>query len=223
MILLPRKDLKQQTIKRFNQRYPDIGVDESIVFNDGQQVCVQTYAYLLRHYSELDVKTFDYIVVDEAHHAQANGLKKILEYFQPDNLLGFTATDERLDQKNLEDIFGQYETQMTLKEAIEREIIPPISVYRLQTNIDLSKVRFNGKDFVKSDLQKTIQIPSRDELIVNLVKDSFSETIISGQPVKQGLVFCVDIKHAKRIAKLFNDVCLSAVNAINLRIQPTLL
>ena len=210
LVMVPRKALKQQTIDRFISRHSNIAVGEDFYFKNNQQVCVQTYAYLLRHYHKLDSKMFDYIVVDEAHHAQANGLKKILEYFQPKSLLGFTATDERLDQKQLEEIFGQYETQMTLKEAMEKELIPPVSVYRLETNINLSKVRFNGKDFVKSDLQKTIQIPSRDEMIVELIKKSFAQPLLDNQPVKQGLVFCVDIKHAKRIAKLFNNEGITA-------------
>jgi len=205
LVMVPRKALKQQTIDRFISRHSELAVGEDFYFKNKQQVCVQTYAYLLRHYHKLDSKMFDYIVVDEAHHAQANGLKKILEYFQPNNLLGFTATDERLDQKQLEEIFGQYETRMTLKEAMEKGLIPPVSVYRLQTNINLSKVRFNGKDFVKSDLQKTIQIPSRDEMIVDLIKNSFAQPLLDNESVKQGLVFCVDIKHAKRIAKLFKD------------------
>jgi len=204
LILVPRSNLKSQTISRIKSRYNDIKASDCFPI-DGNEVCVQTYAYIVRHFTSVSKKAFDYIVVDEAHHAQANGLKRVLEYYQPKSLLGFTATDERLDQRRLEDIFGSYETQMTLKDAIEQGIVPPISVYRLKTNIDLSKVRFNGKDFVKSDLQKTIQIPSRDELIVNLIDDCFYKEIASATKLKQGIVFCVDIKHAKRVAALFNS------------------
>jgi len=210
LIMVPRKNLKQQTIERFNSRYPDLNIDENIFSNNDQHICIQTYAYLLRHYHEVAIDRFDYIVVDEAHHAQASGLKKVLEYFNPGSLLGFTATDERLDKKRLEDIFGQYETQMTLKEAMQKLIVPPVSVYRLETNIDLSNVRYNGKDFVKSDLQRNIQIPSRDEMIVRLMVEHFSQPLLNGTSLKQGLIFCVDIKHAKRIARLLNEASLKA-------------
>ncbi len=210
LVLVPSKHLKQQTVDRFNKRYKKLEIDENFFSVIDKHICVQTFAYFLRHYHELSIKTFDYIVVDEAHHAQATGLKKALEYYKPQNLLGFTATDERLDQKRLEDIFGQYKTQMTLKEAIEKGIVPPISVFRLETNIDLSHVRFNGKDFVKSDLQATIQIPSRDEMIVRLMKKHFSKPVTKGASLKQGVIFCVDIKHAKRIAVLFKEIGLTA-------------
>ena len=210
LILVPRKNLKEQTIERFKLRHRELNVDEDFNSNKQKHICVQTYQYIHRHYHEAESDRFNYIVVDEAHHAQANGLKKIIEHFKPDSLLGFTATDERLDQKRLEDIFGEYETQMTLEEAVKRKIVPPIFVFRLETNIDLSEVRYNGKDFVKSDLQKSIQIPSRDELIVNLLKEDFSRPLVHGSELKQGLIFCVDIKHAKRIAKLLNKAGLKA-------------
>ena len=205
LILVPRKNLKEQTIGRFKLRHKELNIDEDFNSTKQKHICVQTYQFIHRHYHEAESDRFDYIVVDEAHHAQANGLKKIIEYFKPDNLLGFTATDERLDQKRLEDVFGEYETQMTLEEAVKRNIVPPISVFRLETNIDLSEVRYNGKDFVKSDLQKTIQIPSRDEMIVRVLKENFSQPLVSGTALKQGLIFCVDIKHAKRVAQLLNE------------------
>ena len=55
-----------------------------------------------------DAKEFDYIVVDEAHHAPAQGLRRVLEHYQPNTLIGVTATDGRLDQQSLAEIFGRY-------------------------------------------------------------------------------------------------------------------
>ncbi len=210
LVLVPRNKLVDQTISRFKERYPDVNIGNNFNNTETKYVCIQTYAYILRHYHENVSDEFDYIVVDEAHHAQANGLKRVLEYYNPKNLLGFTATDQRLDQKRLEDIFGQYETQLTLKEAMQKGLVPPVSVYRLETSIDLSNVRFNGKDFVKSDLQKSILISSRDEMIVSLIKDAFRAPIIDSSELKQGLVFCVDIKHANRVAELFNKEGINA-------------
>lgn len=49
------------------------------------------------------------------------------------------------------------------------------NVYRIETNIDLSHVRFNGKDYVNADLEKSVRVTSRNELIVNVLKDYFTE------------------------------------------------
>lgn len=150
---------------------------------------------------------YDYILFDEAHHAQAANCVKTLQYFTPKYLLGLTATSERLDQKRLEDIFGQYKTQFTLKEAIEKGIITDISCYRLESNIDLSMVRYNGKDYNYADLEKTLVVESRNQLIVDTIKKYFEP---KEDFYKQGIVFCVNKDHTKRLEKLMNEAGLNA-------------
>ena len=103
--------------------------------------------------------------MDEAHHAVAPVLKRTIQFFDPSFLIGLTATDQRPDKKKLESIFGSYSTHLSLKEAMDKGIIAKANVYRLKTNLDLSKIRFNGKDYVNADLEKTISITSRNELI----------------------------------------------------------
>lgn len=209
LVIVPTRELKQQTIARFRQHVPNLNVGEN-PFAPELQVVVQTSAYLLRHYSALNSQFFHYIAVDEAHRAAAYGFRRIIEHFNPKVLLGLTATDERLDQQKLEDIFGSYQVDMSLEQAMKRGIVPPIRVFRLESNIDLSQVRFNGKEFLKNDLNKTIVVPSRDELIVDVLLKHFNEPLIAGHALKQGVVFCVDIKHAKRMAKCLNQAGLVA-------------
>ena len=68
-------------------------------------VSIQTF-----NSQELAAKTaadfYDYIVVDEFHHAAAPTYQKLLEYYQPKILLGLTATPERMDGKSVLDYFG---------------------------------------------------------------------------------------------------------------------
>lgn len=91
---------------------------------------------------------------DEAHHAVAPMLKRVIQYFTPEFMVGLTATDQRPDRKKLESIFGSYKTSLSLIDAMEKGIVARANVYRLETNIDLSHVRFNGKDYVNADLEK---------------------------------------------------------------------
>ncbi|WP_434930219.1 DEAD/DEAH box helicase family protein [Shewanella sp. HL-SH5] len=211
LAIVPTRDLRQQLIERIQKRLPNINVGLELS-NTQLDIVVQTSAYVLRHYRKLAKDYFDYIVVDEAHRAGADGLRQVLSYFSPETLLGLTATDQRYDQRQLADIFGQYEVEMTLEEAIQQKLVPQIRAFRLESNIDFSKVRFNGKEFVKSDLQKTVILPSRDQLIVDMLKKYFfthhSEYKISAQ---QGVIFCVDIKHTQRMAALLNQSGITAV------------
>lgn len=58
---------------------------------------------------------------------------------------------------------------------MEKGVVARANVYRIETNIDLSHVRFNGKDYVNADLEKSVRVTSRNELIVNVLKDYFTE------------------------------------------------
>ena len=48
---------------------------------------------------------FEYIIIDEAHHASSPSYEKVMEYFKPKVSLGMTATPERCDSGNIFDIF----------------------------------------------------------------------------------------------------------------------
>ncbi len=183
----------------------------SISIGDSEdcKVMIQTYSGMQRRYKKLRQNNFQYIAVDEAHHSVAPGLKKIIQYFDPETLLGLTATPERLDMKKLEEIYGEYETNLTLKEAIEKEILAPIKAFRIRSNLDLSEIRYNGKDYVASDLQRNLIVPSRDQLIVDVLQKYFTSPEKEGRqenlPFKSGLIFCVSVSHAESLAKRMRE------------------
>lgn len=71
-------------------------------------------------------------------------------------------------------------------EAMEKGVVATTNVYRIETNIDLSRVRFNGKDYVNADLEKRIRVTSRNELIVSVLKEYFTSGEAS---LRQGVIF----------------------------------
>jgi superfamily II DNA or RNA helicase len=201
LAVTPTRELQQQIVNRTKARLTQIKVSTSRD-DSAAQLIVLTNAGILRYFKTLPQDYFDYILIDEAHHAAAHGLRKVLEHFTPSTLLGLTATHERLDRRRLEDIFGSYEVSFSLEEAIQRNLAPQIRAYRLYSNIDLSEVRFNGTDYVKTDLNRTVLVPSRDQLIVDVLIKYFKSPLGEGQTPKQGIVFCVDVKHTERMAQL---------------------
>jgi len=173
------------------------------------KIDIRTYAYMARHYTDVQPDYYSYVVVDEAHHAVAPVLKRVIQYFNSDFTIGLTATDQRPDKKKLETVFGTYSTSLSLKEAMEKEIVAKANVYRIETNVDLSQVRFNGKDYVNADLEKRIRVTSRNELIVSVLKEYFT----SGEAgLRQGVIFCVNISHANEMARLLNKANITAVS-----------
>lgn len=197
LVLVPSNAIKNDWIGRFHK---DIELSQ-------MHYEVMTYNGMGRKYHLYGQDEFDYIVVDEAHHAVAPILKRTIQYFNPQFLIGLTATPKRLDNQKLEEVFGLYETRLTLKEAMERNIISQASVYRIETNINLSKVKFNGKDYINSDLEKNIRVTSRNELIAQVLTDYFSHNEMKE---KQGVIFCVNKSHAKEMVKVLKGYQISA-------------
>ena len=210
------EDLKQlaedNKIKRVLIMVPSIPIKEDWekrveIFNGKLDIEIKYYNTVFLEKNSLPKDYYDYVVFDEAHHAQAANCKKTLQYFTPKYLIGLTATPERLDKRKLDEIFGQYETKLTLREAIEKGVISNIRCYRLISNIDLSEVRYNGKDYNYADLEKTLVIDSRNELIVKTIKKYFAP---QKDFYKQGIVFCVNIQHCKKLEKMLNDAGIKA-------------
>ncbi len=168
---------------------------------------VNTFAYIVRNYTNISPKEYSYIVIDEAHHAVAPMLKRVIQYFTPEFMVGLTATDQRPDKKKLESVFGSYKTGLSLIQAMEEGIVAQANVYRIETNIDLSHVRFNGKDYINADLEKSIRVTSRNELIVNVLQEYFCEGEVAN---RQGIIFCVNTKHTVEMEKLLNEAGISA-------------
>ena len=195
LIMVPTTTLKNDWKKRVEN------LDKSL------NIEVKFYNTVFQEKNSLDKSYYDYIVFDEAHHAQAANCKKTLQYFTPKYLIGLTATPERLDRKKLDEIFGEYESKLTLREAIEKGVISNIRCYRLISNIDLSEVRYNGKDYNYADLEKTLIVDSRNELIVKTIKKYFSP---KKDFYKQGIVFCVNINHCKKLENMLNEQGITA-------------
>lgn len=191
LILVPGINILADWIQRIHNSLPELE----------DKIDIRTYAYMARHYTELSSDYYNYLVVDEAHHAVAPILKRVIQYYNTDFTIGLTATDQRPDKKKLETVFGTYSTSLSLKEAMEKGIVAKANVYRIETNIDLSKVRFNGKDYVNADLEKRIRVTSRNELIVDVLKEYFTTGEAS---LRQGVIFCVNVAHANEMARLLN-------------------
>lgn len=191
LIMVPTTKVKEDWEKRLTNKNVDI-----FCYN---KVYKSTY--------NISKDYYDYIVFDEAHHAVAANCRKSLHYFTPKYLLGLTATPDRLDNKKLDEVFGEYESTLSLEEAIEKDIICNIRCFRLISNLNLSEVRFNGVDYNYSDLEKTLTIDSRNDLIAQTLKQYYSP---NKSFYKQGLIFCVNQKHAIKMSEMLKSYGLTS-------------
>lgn len=99
--------------------------------------------------------SFDFVVIDEAHHAPSPSYRAILAYFKPTLLLGLTATPMRLDKRDLGTVFASVAHEYLLPHAIDDGNLKRIQIRRIMTDIDLSALSTKGKsDFSTEELDR---------------------------------------------------------------------
>ena len=193
------QELVDQATKRFRELWTNTTVGrycEVIKQPRAHVVCGSVQSVAL-HLDEFKDDEFDYLIVDEAHHAAADTYQKILSYFKPAFTLGLTATPERADDKSILEIFKNTAHKLDIQTAVEIGELVPGRCIRIHTNIDLTKVRFNSVQYNIRDLESKIYVPERNRLIV----DTWMQYVRD----KCTVVFCASVKHAQQIADLFRE------------------
>lgn len=197
LYLAHRKNLLNQTQERFSDLWPEV---DSTIYRKKEgkpntHVVLATVQSLCSRLNDFDEREFGYIIVDESHHAAAETYRKVISYFRAKFILGLTATPDRHDGQSLVEIFQNCAHRLDLEEAIERELLVPIRCVRVKTNVDLSKIRYNGVDYRSRDLGEILLIPDRDRLIV--------DTYLSHAKGKRAVCFCINVDHSESMAKAF--------------------
>ena len=141
--------------------------------------------------------TFDYIIIDEAHHATASTYKKIIDYFEPQFLLGITATPERMDGEDVFSLFDQnVPYELRLRDAIVNRLVVPFHYYGIRDElIEYGIKETKGHKFVEQ---------FSDEKHCDFIYQTIEKHRIPGQKLK-ALAFCRDISHAIRMSQAMED------------------
>ena len=199
-------ELVNQALETFRRLWPEASVgkfSEGIRDTESHVICgsIQSVALNLELFPD---NAFDYIIIDEAHHASAETYQKVLAYFKPKFTLGLTATPERADDINILEIFRNTAHKLDIKTAVEIGALVPVRCIRIRTNIDMTKVRFNSVRYNIRDLDTTICVTDRNRLIVSTWLDFVRD--------KRTVVFCASVKHAELIAGLFREAGIPAAD-----------
>lgn len=155
----------------------------------------------------LSPEYYDYIVIDEVHHIAASSYRPILAYFNPNILLGLTATPDRMDGEDiLADFDNAIASEIRLSEALNRKLLCPFQYFGITDSIDLSSVEWKRGGYVKSELSNIYT--GNDQRVGNII-DNLEKYLTDIHDVR-ALGFCVSIEHAKYMSDKFNQVGLKA-------------
>jgi superfamily II DNA or RNA helicase/HKD family nuclease len=207
-----RKEILRQSLRTYQEVLADASFGE--LLHNGQEPRDWTHVFAsvqslnLQRLEQLDPDHFDVIVIDEFHHATASTYRRVLQHFKPTELLGLTATPERMDGLNVQDEFfkGRIAAEMRLWEALEADLLCPFHYFGIPDGTDLTQLKWRSGNYDRDELSNLYTAGDGQALIVlKQVKDK-----ISNPHAMRALGFCVTKKHASFMAKQFNKVGLQA-------------
>lgn len=151
---------------------------------------------------------YDYMVVDEFHHAAAPSYQKLLAHYQPKILLGLTATPERMDGKSVLQYFDDtIAAEIRLTDAIDRKLLAPFQYFGVTDSVDLSQVKWSRRGY---DLQELENLYTNNKIRATQILNSMRKYVTDLDDVK-GLGFCVSVDHALYMAKVFEEAGIPAI------------
>lgn len=167
--------------------------EANIIFASVQTIGKQEYL----NESNFSRQSFDYVIIDEAHHSVSKNYRNIIDYFKPKFILGLTATPDRLDNKDVYALFDyNVAYDVDLKSAINKGWLVPFRYYGIyDDSIDYKDVEYKNGKYNEKQLQKALSIGKRAELIFKHYNKFDS---------RQALGFCVNKEHAEFMAEYFN-------------------
>ena len=206
LVLAHREELLCQAREKVMRANPHLRVEieqGTQRASDDCDVVVASVPTLGRHdpkrLERLGPDNFYLVVVDEAHHAVAQTYHRdrlgVFEKDTPKLLVGFTATPKRGDKAGLDTIFESIVFSRNLPDMVDAGYLAPVAGFRVETEVDLSRVGKRMGDYVASQLSKAVNVAARNELVVQVCRERLAD--------RQTLVFCVDVAHAKSLAATF--------------------
>ena len=206
-----REEILKQSLYTFRAVLKDANFGELFVGNykpesiDNLFLSIQTFNS--QSFTEKTSPDFyDYITVDEFHHAAAPTYQKLLSYYQPRILLGLTATPERMDGKNILPYFSnRIAAEIRLPEAIDRKLLCPFQYFGVTDTVDLDALKWSAGGYQKSELEHIYTFSGAvadrraDHVVTALLK------YVTDIDEVKGLGFCVTVDHAEFMCRYFND------------------
>ena len=205
-----REEILKQSMYTFRAVLKDANFGEMFVGSykpesiDNLFISIQTFnSQSFTEKTALDF--YDYIIVDEFHHAAAPTYQKLLAYYQPRILLGLTATPERMDGKSVLPYFNnRIAAEIRLPEAIDRKLLCPFQYFGVTDTVDLDTLKWSAGGYDKGELS---HIYTFSGTIANrradLVVSALLKYVTDINDVK-GLGFCVSVDHAEFMCRYFN-------------------
>lgn len=167
-----------------------------------QHLFCSIQSYNSRELWQRATDAFEYIVVDEFHHAAAPSYRRLMDHVRPQILLGLTATPERSDQLDVLGWFGgQTSAEIRLPDAINRRLLCPFQYFGVSDSVDLDGLAWQRGGYRIEDLDN---VYTGNDVRAQLVLAKVYELLLNPRQAR-GLGFCVSKAHAEFMGRFFNE------------------
>lgn len=157
----------------------------------------------LQHLEKFSPESFDYIIVDEFHHAAARTYRQLIEHFTPRFLLGLTATPERMDGG---DLLALCQENLVYRKdfiaGIETGLLCPFRYFGVPDDVDYSNIPWRSSRFDEEELTKAVATNRRAQNALEQFRERGG---------KRTLGFCCSQRHADFMKDYF---CKANVKAV---------
>ena len=199
LFIAHREEILRQSRDAFRQVRPDgrfgffLGTDK----DPEADVMFASIQTLHRHLDRFESDQFDYVVVDEFHHAAAPTYRRAIENFRPKFLLGLTATPDRLDGADLLALCGNNLVfECDLVEGIRQERLVPFHYWGIKDVADYAPIPWRSGRFDPDKLAEAVETEQRAEQALAEWRE---------RAIGPTLAFCTTIAHAEFMAEFFNQ------------------
>jgi superfamily II DNA or RNA helicase/HKD family nuclease/diadenosine tetraphosphate (Ap4A) HIT family hydrolase len=212
LFIAHREEILRQSRDVFRQVSPARTM--GLFFGDEKQpdadVVFATVQTLSRHLGLFAPDAFDYVVVDEFHHAAADSYRKVIDHFAPEFLLGLTATPERTDGADLLSLCADNLVfECDLVEGIRRDELVPFHYWGIRDTVDFEPIPWRGGRFDPAALEAAVATQERAEAALR-----------EWQSRRGGrtLAFCASTHHADFMTAFFQK---SGIRCASVHSGPT--
>ncbi len=211
LFIVHRKEILEQSLATYRAVLKDNNFGE--LFVDGKKPTQLKYLFAsIQTFNSQDLtkytskESYDYIVIDETHHASAYTYQNLLDYYKPKILLGLTATPERADGKDIFKYFNhRVSAEIRLPEAIERSLLCPFHYFGVSDSIDYSSITWERGKYKESELNDILTINEISaKTRVNTILQAIEKYITDIEETK-GIGFCISKNHAIYMSNQFNN------------------
>lgn len=203
LFIAHREELIDQAYVVYDEQYPlQVGIIKEKTFEVDKKIVVASVQTLTNRLQLLKPDEFDLVIIDELHHYMAPSYLRVAHFFQPQLLIGLTATPHRLDGLSLHNVVDKIVFEYGIDKGVVNGWLCELDAFRIRTGSDLSKVKRTGGDFAKKELSVAVDSPERNRLV--------AEKYVQYAGERQAIVFAVDVRHA---INLCNEFRLLGINA----------